>query len=69
MLKLPVMVLYDRDFFVSFDRLPQIVAERANWRMARIAPTRGLPHFEKMPEVAQALDGFWAQVAAAEQSH
>jgi pimeloyl-ACP methyl ester carboxylesterase len=68
-LKLPVLVLYDRDFYVRFDRLPEVVARYSNWRAARIAPTLGLPQFEKMPEVASALDQFWAQIAAAEQSH
>jgi pimeloyl-ACP methyl ester carboxylesterase len=68
-LKLPVLVLYDRDFYVSFDRLPEVVARYSNWRAARIAPTLGLPQFERMPEVARALDQFWAQITAAEQSH
>lgn len=68
-LKLPVLVLYDRDFFVRFDRLPDVVARYSNWHAVRIAPTLGLPQFEQMPDVARALDAFWAQIAAAEQSH
>lgn len=59
-LTLPVLVLYDRDPNVSFDRLPQIL-ERPNWRAARISPTLGLPHWEQLPATAAALDHFWQQ--------
>ncbi len=58
-LTLPVLVLYDRDSFVRFDTLPDLVRDHPNWRAVRIAPTKGLPHFEKMADVAQALDTFW----------
>jgi hypothetical protein len=59
----PVLVIYDRDAFSNFDALPDFVAARAaahsNWQTARIEPTRGLPQFEAMPRVADALDDFW----------
>lgn len=59
----PVLVIYDRDAFSGFDALPDFVAARstahANWQTARIEPTRGLPHFETMPRVADALEDFW----------
>jgi pimeloyl-ACP methyl ester carboxylesterase len=62
-LTLPVLVIYDRDAFSGFDALPDFVAARsaahANWQVARLEPTRGLPHFETMPRVADALDDFW----------
>jgi pimeloyl-ACP methyl ester carboxylesterase len=58
-LALPVLVIYDRDSFVRFDALPGMVERHPNWRAVRIAPTKGLPHFEKMSETAQALDDFW----------
>ncbi len=58
-LTLPVLVLYDRDSFVRFDMLPGVVEHHANWRAVRITPTKGLPHFEKLAETAQALDNFW----------
>jgi pimeloyl-ACP methyl ester carboxylesterase len=59
----PVLVIYDRDAYSTFDALPAFVAgrgaEHVNWQTARIEPTRGLPHFETMPRVADALDDFW----------
>lgn len=61
-LALPVLVLYDRDNFVRFDTLPDLVAQNGNWRAVRIAPTKGLPQFEKMPAVARAMDEFWHTV-------
>jgi pimeloyl-ACP methyl ester carboxylesterase len=59
-LQLPGLVIYDQDPNVRFDRLPGFVEEHANWRAVRIAPTLGLPHFEKLDEVASALQQFWA---------
>jgi pimeloyl-ACP methyl ester carboxylesterase len=61
-LTIPVLVLHDRDAFVRFDMLPEVVARHDNWRSKRIAPTRGLLHFEKMPEAAQAFDEFWGEL-------
>ena len=59
---IPVLVIYDRDNFVRFDTLSHLVNEHDNWHSVRVTPTMGLPHFEKMPEVAKALDGFWEQI-------
>jgi pimeloyl-ACP methyl ester carboxylesterase len=58
-LDLPVLVVYDRDFFTSFDMLSDLLSKKENWRAARIIPSLGLPHFERTEEVAQALDDFW----------
>ncbi len=58
-LTLPVLVVYDRDAFVRFDALPEVVAAHSNWQTARLEPTLGLPQFEAMPQLAAALDGFW----------
>ena len=58
-LTLPVLVAYDRDAFSRFDALPEVVAAHANWQTARLEPTLGLPQFEAMPQLANALDGFW----------
>lgn len=58
-LRLPVLVLYDRDAFVRFDTLPQVVATHSNWRAVRLTPTKGLPQFEQMDAVATALESFW----------
>ncbi|GGO22561.1 alpha/beta fold hydrolase [Deinococcus humi] len=58
-LTIPVIVLYDQDGFVSFDRLQQFT-QQDGVRAVRIEGTDGLPQFEKMPEVKAALDAFWA---------
>ncbi|MBK8024861.1 MAG: alpha/beta fold hydrolase [Chloroflexi bacterium] len=58
-LELPVMVLYDRDYFVRFDALPGLMRERPNWRADRLAPSLGLPQFERMDAVAESLTDFW----------
>ncbi|CAM3216582.1 alpha/beta hydrolase [Deinococcus saxicola] len=58
-LTIPVLVLYDQDGFVSFDRLQQFT-QQDGVRAVRIQDTDGLPQFEKMPEVKAALDAFWA---------
>ena len=58
----PTLVLYDQDFYVTFEELPALLARNAAWQAVRIAPTRGLPHFEKLEETAEALDAFWASL-------
>ncbi len=58
-LDLPVLVVYDRDYFTSFDLLSDLLSKKENWRAARIIPSLGLPHFEKLEEVTQALNDFW----------
>lgn len=62
-LTLPVLVLYDRDEFVRFDTLPDTLAQCPNWRAVRITPTRGLPQFEQLPSVVNALNDFWSAFA------
>jgi pimeloyl-ACP methyl ester carboxylesterase len=61
-LTVPTMVLYDKDPNITFDKLPEILAANDSWRARRIPNTLGLPHFEKMNEVAAALDSFWDDV-------
>ncbi len=58
-LAVPTLALYDQDYFVGFDVLPQVLQANPRWQAVRIAPTRGLPHFEKLDETAAALDAFW----------
>ncbi|WP_420596552.1 alpha/beta fold hydrolase [Deinococcus sp.] len=60
-LNIPVLILYDKDNFVNFDRLPEFTA-KPDVRAVRIVPSRGLPQFEKMPEVKAALSDFWREV-------
>ncbi len=63
-LKLPVLVLYDRDANVSFDRMPEVVGKLPNWQAVRIEPTLGIPQWERPTLSIQAIDNFWAQVEA-----
>jgi pimeloyl-ACP methyl ester carboxylesterase len=60
MLKMPVLVIYDRDPYMRFDALESFVHARANWYSSRIVPSRGLPQFEHLTDTIQALVDFWA---------
>jgi pimeloyl-ACP methyl ester carboxylesterase len=60
--EVPTLVIYDQDAFVSFGKLPALLEKRPKWLAERITPTRGLPHFEKLPEVTEALDRFWRRL-------
>lgn len=57
----PVLVLYDRDPNISFDRLPEVVGQYHNWRAERISPTLGLPHWEAPEQTFAAMDTFWSE--------
>lgn len=57
-----VLVLYDRDGYVDFERLPAFLDGHSNWCAERIPGTRGLPHFEKPDETCAPLDLFWASI-------
>lgn len=57
-LTIPVLVLYDKDNYVNFDRLPEFEA-KDNVSATRIVPSQGLPQFEKLDETKSALDRFW----------
>ena len=61
-LELPVLVLYDEDAYVSFDTLEMHVAQNNLWSARRIAPTRGLPHWEALAETTAALDSYWSEI-------
>lgn len=58
-LTIPTLVLYDRDGFVNFARLPEFDA-LPNVSVVKITPSLGLPQFEQMPQVKAALEAFWA---------
>jgi pimeloyl-ACP methyl ester carboxylesterase len=58
-LQLPVLVIYDRDGFTTFEALPEFLQKHANWRGAQITPTLGLPQFERLQDTARALEVFW----------
>ncbi|MCA9660371.1 MAG: alpha/beta fold hydrolase [Myxococcales bacterium] len=59
-LQRPTLAIYDQDAHVSFERLPELMDRNKHWRAIRIVPTRGLPHWEKLPETVAALEAFWA---------
>jgi pimeloyl-ACP methyl ester carboxylesterase len=67
-LRLPVLVVYDRDGYVDFARLPGFLRTRENWNAARVPSTRGLPHFERLENTARRLEGFWQAVQPASRS-
>jgi len=59
----PVLVLYDDDPNISFERLPELLDACPNWRAERIEPTLGLPHWEQPVATQAAMDAFWHDVA------
>lgn len=58
-LKVPVLVIYDRDNFTNFDLLPETLSNNAFWQAVRLVPTLGLPHFERPEDTTEVLDKFW----------
>ena len=58
--KQPALVIYDQDPNIDFNLLPAFLAGRANWQAQRIAPTMGVPHWEKPAETTASMDRFWA---------
>lgn len=59
----PTLVLYDEDPNVNFDMLPTMLERNDSFTARRIPNTLGLPHFERMDKVAEALDNFWAELS------
>lgn len=57
-----VLVLYDKDPNVRFDKLKGFVSDHVNWQAVRITDTRGLPHWEQLDNTVAAIDEFWASV-------
>jgi len=60
--RVPSLVLYDRDPHTSFTQLEPFTSEHPNFRAQRIAPTRGLPHFDAPQQTAEALRSFYRQL-------
>jgi pimeloyl-ACP methyl ester carboxylesterase len=56
----PTLVIYDRDGFVNFDALPSLLGSHDNWQAKRVAPTRGLPQFERLSDTTRTLQTFWS---------
>jgi len=55
----PVLVLYDRDPYTNFEMLPAMLSARENWAAERIAPTKGLPNWERPDKTLAVMDTFW----------
>jgi pimeloyl-ACP methyl ester carboxylesterase len=55
----PVLVLYDRDPYTNFEMLPRLLRARENWQAKRIAPTKGLPHWERPEKTFDVMTSFW----------
>lgn len=58
--KAPTLVLYDKDPFSGFERLPEFLAGREGWKASRIENTNGLPHWDKPAETLSTLTAHWA---------
>ena len=59
-LTVPTLVLYDEDPNVGFDKLDTVLEANPHWQTRRIAPSKGLPHWERPVEVQAALGNFWS---------
>ncbi|HEY6878469.1 MAG TPA: alpha/beta hydrolase [Polyangiales bacterium] len=57
----PTLVLYDRDPHTGFSALPGFTEEYPNFQAERIAPTRGLPHFDAQERCIEAIERFLAK--------
>ncbi|MBK7917750.1 MAG: alpha/beta fold hydrolase [Chloroflexi bacterium] len=56
----PTLILYDRDFYVRFDLLPELLAQNEYVQATRLTPTLGLPHWEQLADTIDTLDAFWS---------
>ncbi len=61
-LQMPVHVIYDRDPYVSFEKLPALLAIRPHWHATRLVPTMGLPHFDLPDPTVAAMGAFWLRL-------
>ena len=59
-LDVPVLVIFDRDPNVSFERFADF-NHADNWRFERIAPSLGMPHWEHPKETVSAIENFYAE--------
>ncbi|MEM9175441.1 MAG: alpha/beta hydrolase [Myxococcota bacterium] len=60
-LSVPILVLFDEDPNVGFETLERWIARRATRRAERIAPSKGLPHWERLAPCVEALERFWTE--------
>ncbi len=58
----PSLVIFDRDGYTRFDTLASLIKTNPHWRAVKLAPSFGLPQFEKPKETAQELSVFWKEI-------
>lgn len=59
-LELPVLVIFDRDPNISFERFADF-EDAPNWRFHRITPSLGMPHWEHPGDTTLAIQNFFAE--------
>ena len=59
-LGVPTLVIYDKDAFVTFERLPELLTTNETVRAVMLKPSRGLPQFEMPERTAEVLGTFWS---------
>lgn len=58
-LRVPTMVIYDKDPYSKFMTLPDLLLKNPAWQAVRLVPSMGLPHFERLPDTVDVIDNFW----------
>jgi pimeloyl-ACP methyl ester carboxylesterase len=67
-LRVPTLILYDRDPYTRFDRLPELTRRNPTIRAHRIDNTCGMPHFEQRDEVAKLIRDFGEEARRGEEA-
>jgi pimeloyl-ACP methyl ester carboxylesterase len=61
-IRVPVLVLYDKDPYSSFAGLEGFVQDHPNFQSQRVAPSRGLPQIELPARTEQMVRDFWTRI-------
>ena len=64
-LEVPTLVLFDKDAYVTFEKLPELLVANARVRAVKLEPSRGLPQWEIPKRTADVLSAFWQDPEAA----
>jgi pimeloyl-ACP methyl ester carboxylesterase len=65
LLRVPCLVLFDQDANTSFELIPEVLSQNSYWRGRKIPFSRGLPHWEAIGQVAEAMERFWEESTGA----
>jgi endonuclease V-like protein UPF0215 family len=60
-LDIPVLVLFDQDPNVSFERFAEFEGD-SRWRFHRIHPSLGMPHWECPEQTTETIETFYASL-------